>query len=66
MVTAIAMSQWTHWHVRCSCVSACGTLDEAPVFGLDRIESHQAELLVEPRIAVVEKVRKMNTKSGKS
>jgi hypothetical protein len=39
---------------------------KCPSFGLDRIESHQAEVFVEPWLAVVEKVRKMITKSGKS
>jgi len=37
-----------------------------PLFGSIRIESHWAEVFVEPRLAVVEKVRKMITKSGKS
>jgi len=37
-----------------------------PVFGSIRIESHRAEVFVEPSLALVEKVRKMITKSGKS
>jgi len=35
-------------------------------FGSIRIQSHWAEVFVEPWVAVVEKVRKMITKSGKS
>ena len=35
-------------------------------FGSIRIVSHRAEVFVEPRLAVVEKVRKMITKSGQS
>jgi hypothetical protein len=35
-------------------------------FASIRIESHRAEVFVEPSLAVVEKVRKMITKSGKS
>ena len=34
--------------------------------GLIRIVSHRAEVFVEPPLAVVEMVRKMITKSGKS
>jgi hypothetical protein len=37
-----------------------------PSFGLIRIESHRAEVFVEPRLAIVEKVRKIITNSGKS
>jgi hypothetical protein len=37
-----------------------------PPFSSIRIESHRNEVFVEPWIAVVEKVRKMITKSGKS
>jgi len=37
-----------------------------PSCGLIRIQSHRADMFVEPRIGVVEKVRKMITKSGKS
>jgi hypothetical protein len=37
-----------------------------PLFGSIRIESHRAELFVKPRLAGVEKVRKMIMKSGKS
>jgi hypothetical protein len=35
-------------------------------FGSIRIESHAAQVFVEPRLPVVEKVRKMITKSGNS
>jgi hypothetical protein len=35
-------------------------------FGLIRIQSLQVEIFVEPQLAVVEQVRKMITKSGKS
>jgi hypothetical protein len=37
-----------------------------PSFGSIRIELHQADMFVEPWLAIVEKVRKMITKSGKS
>ena len=39
---------------------------KCPSFGSIRIQSHQAEVCVELSLAVVEKVRKMITKCGKS
>jgi hypothetical protein len=34
-VAAIAASRWTNWCLSCSCVSARGALDEAPIVRLD-------------------------------
>jgi len=48
-------------------VSEPGThLVKRPSYGSIRIQSHMAEVSVEPGLAVVDNVRKMITKSGKS